>query len=282
MLWSILGRIIDDIVAKHDRLAQVFQLLLGEGLGVQVDHLRLQLVPADGIVQGGIGLGLAISRRLVEGMGGEINVESTQGVGSEFSLTIVATPAEAAKPEPSATLDKKCLILSPNAVEAEALRLTIVAHGDPATFLALTLNIGDLWLLAAVLVWAFYTIGLQWRPAGLHPMLLLAALTAVGLTALAPAYAWEISQGRHIHVSAPSLAAIVYIGTLPSFVGYIFYNRAVGEVGASKASLFIHLMPVFGTLLSALFLDEIPRLFHFVGIALIFLGIYLTTSRTPH
>ena len=160
--------------------------------------------------------------------------------------------------------------------------MTIVCRGEPAAFAALTFNVGDLWMLGAVFVWALYTIGLQWRPAGLHPMLLLAALTAVGLTALAPAYAWEISQGRHIHVSAPSLAAIVYIGTLPSFVGYIFYNRAVGEVGASKASLFIHLMPVFGTLLSALFLDEIPRLFHFVGIALIFLGIYLTTSRTPH
>ena len=160
--------------------------------------------------------------------------------------------------------------------------MTIVCRGEPAALAALTFNAGDLWMLGAVFVWALYTIGLQWRPAGLHPMLLLAALTAVGLTALAPAYAWEISQGSHIHVSAPSLAAIVYIGTLPSFVGYIFYNRAVGEVGASKASLFIHLMPVFGTLLSALFLDEIPRLFHFVGIALIFLGIYLTTSRTPH
>ena len=160
--------------------------------------------------------------------------------------------------------------------------MTIVCRGEPAALTALTFNAGDLWMLGAVFVWALYTIGLQWRPAGLHPMLLLAALTAVGLTALAPAYAWEISQGRHIHGSASSLAAIVYIGTLPSFVGYIFYNRAVGEVGASKASLFIHLMPVFGTLLSALFLDEIPRLFHFVGIALIFLGIYLTTSRTPH
>ena len=160
--------------------------------------------------------------------------------------------------------------------------MTIVCRGEPAALTALTFNAGDLWMLGAVFVWALYTIGLQWRPAGLHPMLLLAALTAVGLTALAPAYAWEISQGRHIHVSASSLAAIVYIGTLPSFVGYIFYNRAVGEVGASKASLFIHLMPVFGTLLSALFLDEIPRHFHFVGIALIFLGIYLTTSRTPH
>ena len=157
--------------------------------------------------------------------------------------------------------------------------VAIVSRGELATFLALTLNMGDLWMLGAVFVWALYTIGLQWRPTGVHPMLLLAAFTAVGLMALAPAYAWEILQGRQLHLSGSSLAGIVYIGTLPSFVGYIFYNRAVGEVGASKASLFIHLMPVFGTILAALFLGETPRFFHLIGIGLIFLGIYLTTSN---
>jgi len=157
--------------------------------------------------------------------------------------------------------------------------VAIVSRGELATLLALTLNMGDLWMLGAVFVWALYTIGLQWRPTGVHPMLLLAAFTAVGLLALAPAYAWEILQGRQLHLSGSSLAGIVYIGTLPSFVGYIFYNRAVGEVGASKASLFIHLMPVFGTILAALFLGETPRFFHLIGIGLIFLGIYLTTSN---
>ena len=155
----------------------------------------------------------------------------------------------------------------------------IVTHGDLAALARLTVNIGDLWMLLAVLVWALYTIGLQWRPSGVDPMLLLATLTAVGLLALAPAYAWEISQGRTIHFSTSTFAGIGYTGTLPSFIGYIFYNRAVGEVGASKASLFIHLMPVFGTVLSAVFLGEIPQAFHLVGIALIFAGITLTTSR---
>ena len=156
---------------------------------------------------------------------------------------------------------------------------TIVARGQPTALAGLTLNIGDLWMLAAVFVWAFYTIGLQWRPAGIHPMLMLAAFMTVGLLALAPAYAWEISQGRRIHLTPVSLAGIAYTGLLPGFLGYVFYNRAVGEVGASKASLFIHLMPVFGTLLSAVFLDEVPQTYHFIGIALIFAGIYLTTSR---
>lgn len=159
---------------------------------------------------------------------------------------------------------------------------TIVARGELATLVGLSLNVGDLWMLTAVIVWAFYTIGLQWRPVGVHPMLMLAAFTSVGLLALAPAYAWEITQGRLIHLNATSLAGIVYTGLLPGFVGYVFYNRAVGEVGASKASLFIHLMPVFGTVLSAIFLGEVPQSYHFIGIALIFSGIFLTTSRKPH
>lgn len=153
----------------------------------------------------------------------------------------------------------------------------IVARGEFATLAALEPNIGDLWMLAAVFVWALYTIGLQWRPAGVDPMLMLAAFTGVGLLALAPAYAWEIAQGRSITLSPAALAGIAYTGVLPGFVGYLFYTRAVSEVGASKASLFIHLMPVFGTLLSALFLGEVPQRYHFAGIALIFVGIYLTT-----
>jgi drug/metabolite transporter (DMT)-like permease len=156
---------------------------------------------------------------------------------------------------------------------------TIVLRGDMTTLASLSFNVGDLWMLGAVLVWAIYTIGLQWRPAGVHPMLMLAAFTTVGVIVLAPLYAWEMASGRHINLHWGSFASLLYVGIFPSFLGYIFYNRAVGEVGASKASLFIHLMPVFGTILSAIFLDEIPHWYHYAGIALIFAGIWLTTAQ---
>ena len=157
----------------------------------------------------------------------------------------------------------------------------IVSRGDFTALAGMRLNVGDLWMLGAIFAWAIYTLGLQWRPEGVHPMLLLAAFVVVGLLALAPAYAWEIAQGRLILVTSGALAGIAYTGVFPGFIGYIFYNRAVGEVGASKASLFIHLMPVFGTLLAALFLAEIPRPYHYAGIALIISGIYLTTAAAP-
>ena len=157
--------------------------------------------------------------------------------------------------------------------------LTIVSRGDLAVLAHLNLNLGDVWMLVAVLDWAIYTVLLSRRPAGVHPMLMLAATIAVGLFALTPAYAWELAQGRHINVHFGSLAALAYVGILPSFVGYIFYNKGVAEVGPNKASLFIHLMPVFGTLLSFLFLGEIPLWYHYLGIGLIFSGIWLTMKR---
>lgn len=158
--------------------------------------------------------------------------------------------------------------------------MILVAQGSLDTLLALSLNIGDLWMLAAVLSWGLYTVGLQWRPQGVHPMLLLGACIAVGLLAQAPVYAWEIAAGRSIVVNAQSIGGILYAGVVAAFLGFLCYNAGVAAIGPARGSLFIHLMPVFGTILSALLLGERPQLYHLAGIALVFAGIALTMRRS--
>ena len=73
-----------------------------------------------------------------------------------------------------------------------------------------------------------------------------------------------------------SFLAIAYTGIFPAFLGYIFWNRGVAMIGASKAGLFMHLMPAFGMLLSMIFLNEPPAVYHLIGIGLILGGIALT------
>ena len=71
-------------------------------------------------------------------------------------------------------------------------------------------------------------------------------------------------------------AAIHAAMTDPAMV----WNRAIRTIGANKAGPFVHLMPVFSTILAVLFLDESLAWHHAQGIALIFGGILMTTFRT--
>lgn len=157
--------------------------------------------------------------------------------------------------------------------------VTIIARGDTGVLAGLHLNVGDLWILVSVLAWAIYTLMLPHRPE-VHPMTFLAAIAIFGLIELAPAYAWELASGRHMTLTLTGLAAVAYTGIFPAFLGFVFWNRGVAEVGPAKAGLFIHLMPAFGILLSIAFLGERPEPYHFVGIGLIFCGIWLNTRRT--
>lgn len=155
----------------------------------------------------------------------------------------------------------------------------LISRGSLDTLAGLSLNAGDLWMLLAVLVWSIYTVGLQWRPQGVHPMLLLAAFIVVGLLAMAPMYAWELSTGASIALNAASLAGIGYAGVFAAFLGFVCFNAGVVAVGPALASLFIHLQPIFAAILSALLLAEQPQWYHYAGMVLVFGGIVLTTRR---
>jgi len=157
--------------------------------------------------------------------------------------------------------------------------LTILAQGSLTQLLAFRLNLGDIFVILSMLLWSLYTICLRWRPPGLHTLAFLFVIACVGTTAILPFYVGEAMLGRQVEWTWEVVAALASVGLFSSFIAYIFWNRGVAQVGASVAGLFVHLMPVFGTILAWVFLGERLQIFHVAGIALILTGIYVT-SRT--
>jgi drug/metabolite transporter (DMT)-like permease len=154
---------------------------------------------------------------------------------------------------------------------ASAARLSLAALAT------LELNRGDLLITLSLLLWSIYTICLHWRPAGMHLLSFLFVIAVVGDCAMLPLYVAETLAGSPMSFTPESIVALLFVALFSSVLGYIFWNRGVEQVGANIAGLFVHLMPVFGTVLAWIFLGEVLHPFHIVGVLLILTGIAVTS-----
>jgi drug/metabolite transporter (DMT)-like permease len=78
---------------------------------------------------------------------------------------------------------------------------------------------------------------------------------------------------------AESLATFAFICIFPSLLGYLFLNRGIDLIGANRAAPYIHLVPVFGSVMAVLLLGERFELYHGVGYGLVFTGITIATRK---
>lgn len=150
----------------------------------------------------------------------------------------------------------------------------VVTGGAPGRIAALALNPGDLVFLAALAIYAVYSALLRKRPP-IHWLSFLAATLTLGALMLLPAWVVEAASGRFPPLSAETLFALAYVATFPSIIAYICYNRGVELIGANRAGPYFHLVPLFGAVLSILFLGESLRWFHLVGAVLILAGVFV-------
>ncbi|MEM7463538.1 MAG: ATP-binding protein, partial [Pseudomonadota bacterium] len=82
---------------------------------------------------GGAGLGLSISRHIVEHLGGVIELKTEKGKGSRFCFTLpVKVLGSADNSAANALGGRNVLIVSPGTVEPEAIRQSILAVGGKA------------------------------------------------------------------------------------------------------------------------------------------------------
>ncbi len=154
----------------------------------------------------------------------------------------------------------------------------IIARGNADILLSLSVNRGDLLVFTAIVCYAGYTVMLRKRPL-VHPLAFISTIFWLGSLIIFPFYLWETQTVAALELNPANVMVIAYVMVFPSIVSYLCYNRGVELIGANRAGLFIHLMPVFGSLMAVAFLGEIFHWYHGLGIMLIGAGIYLATRK---
>ncbi len=155
----------------------------------------------------------------------------------------------------------------------------VISRGDVNVLLGLSFTPGDLWVLAAVVAWSVYSVLLKRLPGDLPPLVMLGCINWLAIAMLFPVFLWEFNQVGGFVTNAPNLLAIAYVAVFASIVAFLSWNAAVAEIGANRAGLFIHLIPLSAALLAIIFLGERLQMYHVVGLAPIVLGIVLTTRQ---
>ncbi|MEJ2478737.1 MAG: DMT family transporter, partial [Acidihalobacter sp.] len=157
--------------------------------------------------------------------------------------------------------------------------VVVISGGSLARIAALEVADGDLLMLGADLVWALYNVlARRYMPAAspISNTTLMMGAGALMLLSVA-----VIDGGRFNLPSGTASAALLLMALGGTVLAYLFWNRAVAMVGAEQSGVFIHLMPAFGLILSALLLGEQITAADLFGLALILCGLVVAAGRLP-
>ena len=158
----------------------------------------------------------------------------------------------------------------------------IVTKADLNILINLNFNKGDLWMVIAMFSWAMYSALLRKKNFKLSQLSLLEVIISAGLILLLPAYLIEIFLGKSLDVNLPFLLTLTYVVLFPGLASFIFWIKGIAIIGSNRSGIFLHLMPVFSTVLAMLIFKEKFMNFHLLGAVFIISGIFLASKKVKN
>jgi drug/metabolite transporter (DMT)-like permease len=156
--------------------------------------------------------------------------------------------------------------------------LAIIAKGDGNRLAELNFSGGDILIIGNMLLFGIYSACLRLKP-DVHWLTFVMALAVISCVANIPLAAWEMAHGQVLQANTMTIVAILYTGIFSSAVAYAAWSVGVAQIGSSRSGVFLHLIPLYGAILSTLFLGEQIQPFHVAGLAAILTGVTLATRR---
>ena len=155
----------------------------------------------------------------------------------------------------------------------------IISKADFNLLKNLEFNKGDLSMIVAMFSWAVYSALLKKKKYEISQITLLQVVIICGLLFLIPIYYIEMSMGNVIILGKPFYLTLAYVVIFPGLASFFFWIKGIALIGANRAGIFLHLMPIFGAIMAMIIFDEKFMLYHFLGAIFIIAGITLSNKK---
>ncbi len=157
--------------------------------------------------------------------------------------------------------------------------MIVISHGDLRSALDEGVGWGELFIAGCVASWAVYSLIGKVVLRGLSPVTSVCYASMIGtLALLGPALYTGLLQDLHF-LPTRGWVSVCYLGVFGTVLGFVWYYEGVRELGPSRASIFINLVPVFAILLAFVVLGEPVTRSLILGAGFVLLGVYLTNRH---
>ena len=157
--------------------------------------------------------------------------------------------------------------------------MVIITKANLEILLNLNFNKGDLWMVIAMFSWAMYSALLKKKKLELSQLALLQTIISAGLIFLLPAYMIELALGNRVNIHLPFVLTLAYVVLFPGLASFIFWIKGISIIGSNRSGIFLHLMPIFSTILAIIIFKEKFMIYHLIGAILIVTGIILSSKK---
>jgi len=160
--------------------------------------------------------------------------------------------------------------------------LFIITKSDLELIKNLAFNRGDLIMASGMFAWALYSALLKKKKYEISQITLLEVVIITGLIFLIPIYILEMIFGNQIVLGKPFILTLSYVVIFPGLASFFFWIKGISIIGANRAGVFLHLMPVFGSIMAIILFNEKFMFYHLLGAIFIIAGITLSNKKIKY
>ena len=155
----------------------------------------------------------------------------------------------------------------------------IVTKAEIEIIKNLDFNKGDLSIIIAMFSWAIFSSLLKKKKYEMSQIALLQIVIICGLIFLIPVYLAEHYLGNSIKLGKPFYLTLLYVVIFPGLLAFFFWIKGISIIGSNRAGLFLHLMPITGTVMAIIIYNESFTYYHIIGAIFIIAGIILSNKK---